>query len=1203
VAFGANGSFDYQTFTNSTLCSNTVFSPDPDPGVVKACFYQITTATSTYSQQAAYGVQQMQNWYVQSSGLYDNPTGWWNAANSITVLVDYSRATSTTQYLSAVANTFANANNANGTTNFITGANDDDGWWALAWMDAYDLTNNPAYLTMAQTIFADLAGQWDTTTCGGGVWWNNSPAYKNAITNELFLQLAAGLANRTTNATEKAQYLAWAQKEWQWFKGSGMINSQNLINDGLNSTNPSACTNNGQTTWTYNQGVILGGLVELYRADQDSTLLPTAQAIASAAMANLVTASGVLHEPSMSGPDAPQFKGIFIRNLYKLSTAVSSPTYKAFVDTNANSVWQNDQGPNYEFGVYWEGPFDSGDATRQASALDLLNAAMEMQGPAGPAGYTYCAPENATCSFSGAAQVAFGANGDFDYGTFTSSAPCTLAAFGNVDPDYGVVKACFYQTTTTTPTGPAGYAYCAPENSTCSFSGTAQVAFGANGSFDYGTFTDTASCTLAAFGNADPDYGVVKACFYQITTAAPTPVGPAGYTYCAPENSTCFFSGTTQVAFGANGSFDYGTFTNSTLCSNSVFLPDPAVGIVKACFYIPPSEIPSVCDIYASGGTPCVAAHSTVRALFGSYGGRLYQVQRASDGSTIDIGTLPASSYANAAAQNSFCAGTTCIITIIYDQSSYHNDLAIAGPGGAAPHVDSGAVANALPITVNGNAVYGVNVTSGVGYRNNATSGVATGGSPEGMYMVASGTNVNNGCCFDYGNAESNSQDTGNGRMDAVNFGTTGPWAGADLENGIYGWSSSTTPQTSDFVTATLKNDGQTTFAVKSGNAQSGGLTTQYNGALPCCGYTPMSLEGGIVLGTGGDNSDWDVGSFFEGAMTSGYPTDAVENAVQANIVEAGYAGNSGGGNPDNGGSVYTGPSNMNGPQGGFASPATEQPNDIMATKPALASFNGSLYLAFQGVGVNNDLYVTLSSTGYNFPSATRYTNLVSSSAPALAVFNNQLFMAFRGLNVDNDFYVTSASDGSSFPTATRYTNIQMGGTPALAVFNNQLCAAFQANDTGHTLHVTCSSDGVTWPTAPQVPNVLIGSDPAMAVFNGKLYVAFRANDPSNDCWIASSSDGVNFSSQMLSGQSMGGNSAPALAVVNGVLYYIYGADDTSNEMLVTASTDGSTWQGPAAYLGVQMGAKGPGATAFGSGVYVGFQSNDSRDVLFITNN
>jgi predicted alpha-1,6-mannanase (GH76 family) len=341
-----------------------------------------TTSTPSYSQQAAYGVQTLQDSYVQSSGLYQTPTGWWNSANAITVLVDYSRATNTTQYLSAVSNTFSNANKANGSTNFITDSNDDEAWWALAWMDAYDLTQNPSYLAMAQTIFADMTTQWDTTTCGGGVWWSKNlttSAYKNAITNELFLDLAAGLANRATDPTQKAQYLAWAQKEWTWFNTSGMINSQNLVNDGLNATNPKVCTNNTQTTWTYNQGVILGGLVELYNADKDPTLLPIAQNIASAAMTNLVTASGVLHEPTLTGPDGPQFKGIFIRNLVKLNGAAPSAQYKTFVDTNAGSIWKNDQGANYQFGGVWEGAYDTGDGTRQTSALDALIGATEMQ--------------------------------------------------------------------------------------------------------------------------------------------------------------------------------------------------------------------------------------------------------------------------------------------------------------------------------------------------------------------------------------------------------------------------------------------------------------------------------------------------------------------------------------------------------------------------------------------------------------------------------------------------------------------------------------------------------------------------------------------------------------------------------------------------------------------------------------------------------
>jgi predicted alpha-1,6-mannanase (GH76 family) len=334
----------------------------------------------SYSQEAGYGVQTLQQWYSQSSGLYSAPSGWWNSANAITVLVNYSRAIDSTQYVSAINNTFNNANKANGTTSFINNYDDDEGWWALAWIDAYDLTGNASYLTMAQTIFANIAAEWDTSTCGGGVWWNKSGGgtYKNAIANELFLSVAASLANRVGDPTQRAQYLAWAQEEWNWFKNSGMINPQNLINDGLTSTNPTACTNNSGRTWSYNQGVILGGLAELYKADQDPTLLKQSQAIALATIANLTTTGGVLNEP-VSGGDAPQFKGIFVRNLMALYQVAPNAQYKTFVDANADSIWTNDQGANYEFGGVWQGPFDSADATRQTSALDALIAAIEVQ--------------------------------------------------------------------------------------------------------------------------------------------------------------------------------------------------------------------------------------------------------------------------------------------------------------------------------------------------------------------------------------------------------------------------------------------------------------------------------------------------------------------------------------------------------------------------------------------------------------------------------------------------------------------------------------------------------------------------------------------------------------------------------------------------------------------------------------------------------
>lgn len=312
------------------------------------------------------------------------------------------------------------------------------------------------------------------------------------------------------------------------------------------------------------------------------------------------------------------------------------------------------------------------------------------------------------------------------------------------------------------------------------------------------------------------------------------------------------------------------------------------------------------CDVYAGGGTPCVAAHSTTRALFASYGGPLYQVQRASDGTLHDVGVLSAGGIADAAAQDSFCAATTCTITRVYDQTGGGNTLVYQGPGGTGG-ADTAAVANTEPLSVGGHKAYALSIEPGNSYfAHNSAGGVPTGSSSEGEYMVTSGTHVNNGCCFDYGNTEIDHKADGNGAMDAISFGTecwfggcsgTGPWVQADLENGLFSgggkaWNPRQVPQTSRFVTAMLKNDGTSQMALKGANAESGSLTELYSGSLPS-GWSPMRKQGAVILGSGGDccqtNRNASAGTFYEGAMVKGYPSDATDAAVQANIAAAGY--------------------------------------------------------------------------------------------------------------------------------------------------------------------------------------------------------------------------------------------------------------------------------------------------------------------------
>ncbi|KAK1937092.1 putative alpha-L-arabinofuranosidase B [Phytophthora citrophthora] len=311
------------------------------------------------------------------------------------------------------------------------------------------------------------------------------------------------------------------------------------------------------------------------------------------------------------------------------------------------------------------------------------------------------------------------------------------------------------------------------------------------------------------------------------------------------------------------------------------------------------------CDIYNLAKTPCVAAHSTVRALLDAYKDGLYQVKRASDSTTLDIAPLSPGGIADAAAQDAFCKGTTCTIEIIYDQSGKGNHLTTAPAGGAKNEPDGPAQADRLPVTIGGSKAYGVWVEDGIGYRNNNTTGIATGDDAEAIYMVADGTHYNAGCCFDYGNAETNNKDDGAATMEAIYFGNstqwgygegTGPWVMADLEDGLFGCADKYCPKTPPvqhpYLVAMLKGRSGGTFALKQGSAQSGPLQTTYDGPRPN-GYTVMKKQGAIILGIGGDNSNWAHGSFYEGVMVSGDPTDDVDNQVQANIVAAAYGGES----------------------------------------------------------------------------------------------------------------------------------------------------------------------------------------------------------------------------------------------------------------------------------------------------------------------
>ncbi|KAI9051304.1 hypothetical protein LZ554_005405 [Drepanopeziza brunnea f. sp. 'monogermtubi'] len=371
----------------------------------------VSASATTYQANAEAAFNTLQQWYDRDTGLW-NTTGWWNSANCLTTIgnlaaVDESVKASATDIFS---NTLAQAQRYNlqqtkvitadfnmltvhasevpagqfpvlavtEPKGFVNDFYDDEGWWALGWIQAFDVTGNQDYINTAVDIFNDMKNGTEAK-CGGGIWWDKKQTYVNAIANELYLSVAAHLANRIPD--QKEMYLDTATDQWDWFQSSGMINAQNTINDGLDDS----CSNNNGTVWSYNQGVILGALVELDKASPNAAYLAKARSIATAAMGALST-NGVLHDPCEPncGIDGNQFKGIFMRNLQVLHAASPDNAYLDFIASNAVSIWDKDRSPGDDgslLSVDWDGPYVSAaNASTQSSALDALVAATALQG-------------------------------------------------------------------------------------------------------------------------------------------------------------------------------------------------------------------------------------------------------------------------------------------------------------------------------------------------------------------------------------------------------------------------------------------------------------------------------------------------------------------------------------------------------------------------------------------------------------------------------------------------------------------------------------------------------------------------------------------------------------------------------------------------------------------------------------------------------
>ncbi len=327
------------------------------------------------------------------------------------------------------------------------------------------------------------------------------------------------------------------------------------------------------------------------------------------------------------------------------------------------------------------------------------------------------------------------------------------------------------------------------------------------------------------------------------------------------------------------------------------------------------------CDVYAAASTPCVAAYSTIRRLYSTYAGPLYQVRNGSSakntgsgGMTKDIG-ITADGFADTAAQDSFCAGSVCTISKLYDQSGNANHIGVAKKGNTAGGATGGlddfeSSATKGVLMLGGHKVYSLYMDKQEGYRLQAVGkNMPRGSASQGVYELADGTHVGTGCCWDFGNVTTDP--LAYGTMNTMFFGNAfwgngdgmGPWFMADFEAGVWaggskigdpGWGGLNDKHPANPSNPSMKvkyalgflKTSSSKWALRSVDAsKTGAITTSFEGAMP----KPMNNLGGIVLGVGGDNSNNSWGTFYEGAVVSGYPATTTDDAVLKNLQDAGY--------------------------------------------------------------------------------------------------------------------------------------------------------------------------------------------------------------------------------------------------------------------------------------------------------------------------
>lgn len=330
------------------------------------------TAIVSLQGQAALTLQTLMDRYETPSRSDWRDLHAWQRFVTVSTLSDYEIMSGNTRFHDSVLHALQNRQGLDG--------NDDDLWVAQADLDMARFTHSPTQIQDARNIFDTIASKYWDRHCGGGVWWDHARTYKNAITNELFLSTAA----RLYRFTHEAVYRNWALKSWAWFRSIGMITPDNLINDGLDNQ----CRNNGGPAYSYNQGVILDGLLEISTLTEAGAPQQTASRIALAAIRTFTSSTGTFQElGGLMNTDARIFRGLFVRALGHVAASEIDNTTRIVIadwlSQQARSAW-NTRKPDALISDTWNNhPFHAS-AQGQITAASLFIAAALSRGTETP---------------------------------------------------------------------------------------------------------------------------------------------------------------------------------------------------------------------------------------------------------------------------------------------------------------------------------------------------------------------------------------------------------------------------------------------------------------------------------------------------------------------------------------------------------------------------------------------------------------------------------------------------------------------------------------------------------------------------------------------------------------------------------------------------------------------------------------------------